>query len=77
LPWTERQQALDPQVVLPAVGEVVFIDEALADAQTKIGQVYLLGIVAEADPAIMTDTVLTPVNDEAVEMLISPAESHL
>ena len=74
-PWLERQYAFDAQVVLPAIGEVVFVNKPLADAQTKIGQVYLLGIVAEVDPAVMTDAVLAPVNNKAVQVLVRPAES--
>jgi hypothetical protein len=39
--------------------------------------VYLLGIVTEADAAVMANAVLTAVNDEAVQMLVTPAESRL
>jgi hypothetical protein len=35
------------------------------------------GSVTEADPTIMTDAVFTPVNDEAVQMLVGPAKSRL
>jgi hypothetical protein len=63
--------------VLPAISEVVFVNEPLADAQTKIGQAYVSGIITEADSAVMTDAVLTPVNDEAVQMLVGPAQSRL
>jgi hypothetical protein len=76
-PWIEWQHALDAHVVLPAICEVVLVDEPLADAQTKIGQAYVSGIVTEADPAVMTDAVFTAVNDEAVQVLIGPAESRL
>ncbi len=54
-PWIERQDGLDAQVVLPAIGEVVFVDEPLADAQSKIGQMYVPGMVTKADPASAHD----------------------
>jgi len=61
-----RKDLLDTHVVLPAIGEVVFVHEALADTQAKVSQAHVSGIVPEADPAVMTDAVLTPVNDETI-----------
>ena len=50
-------------VVLPAIGEVVFVQEPLADAQAKIGQAYLSGTVTEAGAARVANAVLKPVSD--------------
>jgi len=36
-----------------------------------------LGIVSEADSAEVTDAVLTTVNDEAIEVLLRPAQADL
>jgi hypothetical protein len=77
LPWSERQAAFEAHVVLPAIGEVVFVQEPLADAEFKIDQVDLLGIITEADAARVANAVLTPVNNEAVQVLVGPAESRL
>ena len=60
--------------MLPAVGEVILIEEALTDSKAKVGQAYMSGIVTEADPAVMPDAVLTAVDDEAVQVLVAPAE---
>jgi len=76
-PRVERQDVLDPHVVLPAVGEVVFIEEAFTDAQAKVGQAHPSRIVAEADPAVTADPVLTAVEDKAVQVLIAPAQYSL
>jgi hypothetical protein len=56
--------------VLPAVGEVILIKEAFTDAEAKVGQAYVSGIVTEADPAVMPDAILMAVDDEAIQVLI-------
>jgi len=76
-PWLERQDLLNAHVMLPAVGEVILVQEALTDAQAKVGQAYVSGIVTEADSAVMPDAVLAAVDDEAVQVLIAPAEDEL
>jgi hypothetical protein len=72
--WEDR---FVQHVVLPAVGEVILIEDALTDSKAKVGQVYVSGIVTEADPAIMPDALLTAVDDEAVQVLVAPAEDKL
>ena len=61
----------------PAVGEVIFVQEALTNAEAKVGQAYVSGIVTEADPAVMPDAVLAAVDDEAVQVLVGPAQDSL
>ena len=63
--------------MLPAVGEVVLVEKALTDAEAKVGQAYVSGIVTEADPAVMPDAVVTAVDDEAVQVLVAPAQHAL
>ena len=63
--------------MVPAVGEVILIEEALTDSKAKVGQAHVSRIVAEADPAVMPDAVLTAVDDEAVQVLIAPAQRKL
>jgi hypothetical protein len=62
-PWLDRQDLLNVHVMLPAVGEVVLVQEALANTKAKLGQVYVSGIVTEADPAVRADAVLTAVDE--------------
>ena len=73
----QRKDLLDAHVVLPAISEVILVEEALADAQSEINQPYLARIVSEADPAVMVDAVLTTVNGEAIEMLVCPTQADL
>ena len=63
--------------MLPAVGEVILIQEAFTDSKAKVGQAYVSGIVTEPDPAIMPDAVLTAVDDEAVQVLVGPPKREL
>ncbi len=66
-----RPDLLDPDVVLPAVGEVVLIQEALADTQIQIGQSHLARIAAATVP------ILPPLDDEAMEVLVAPVQGCL
>src|SRR5438067_12530514 len=43
----------------------------------KVGQAYVSGIVTEADPAVMPDAVVMAVDDEAVQVLVGPAQHAL
>ncbi len=63
--------------MLPAIGEVVLVEKSLTDTQSKVGQLYLPGIVGKANATDMSDTVFAAVNDEAVQVLVIPAESCL
>jgi len=60
--------------VLSAIGEVELVQESLSDAQSEINQPKLAWIVAKADAANAADTVLTTMNDEAIEMLVRPTQ---
>ena len=66
-----EQDLLDAHVMLPAVGEIVFIEEALMAAEFEIGQVH----TARVDETF--GAVLTSVNHETMEMLVAPAEGDL
>src|SRR6202521_6010373 len=77
VPWLERQDLLNAQLVLPAVGEVIRIEEAFTDSRPKVGDAYVSGIVAEADPAVMPDAVFAALDNESVQVLIAPAEDEL
>ena len=72
-----RDELLDPDVVAPAVDEVVVVDEPFPDAQAEAGQRDPPGVVAETDTAGVGDAVLAAVDDEAVQVLVGPAEGGL
>ena len=73
----QRRDLFDPHVVLPAIGEVILIEEALADSEAKIGEMHAVRVIAEADAAETDDAVCPPVDDEAVQVLIRPAQHKL
>jgi len=62
---------------LPAIGEVVLVHNPLADAQTKINLPHLARVIAKADATTVADAVLAAVDDEAVQVLVAPAQSRL
>jgi hypothetical protein len=63
--------------VTPQVVEIVFVGKALVRAETEVGETNLPGIVGEADPTGVGDTIGFPMDDEAVEMGIGPAKGAL
>ena len=73
----QRQDLLDADIVLPAIGEVVLVQEALPNAEAQVGQAYLARIITEGDPAEVADAVLATVNDEPVKVLVAPVQSDL
>ena len=63
--------------MLPAVGEVILIQEALTNTEAKVGQGYVSWIVTEPDPAVTPNAIFAALDDETVQVLIAPAEDEL
>jgi hypothetical protein len=57
--------------MLPAIGEVVLVPEALTQAQPEIAEPHAARVGAAAIP------VAAPLDDKTVKVLITPAESCL
>jgi hypothetical protein len=71
-PRVERQNLLEPHVVLPVIDEAVLVQEALSDALAEISQLHM----ARVDEAF--HAVHTPVDDEAMQMLAAqPPKGYL
>jgi hypothetical protein len=70
-PRVERQNLLKPHVVLPAIDEVVHVQEAFSDTQADISQSH----TARVDEAF--HAVHTPVDDEPMQMLVAPTKGYL
>src|SRR5207248_2133511 len=68
------QGVFPPLVSAP---QVVLVHKPLADAQTKINQPHLARVIAKADATTVADAVLATMNDEAVQVLVAPAQSRL
>src|SRR5712692_6907635 len=73
----DRQDRFQPYVVAPAVEDVVLVEEPFADAQAEIGKLDLIRVVPEPETARVGNAVLTAVDDEAVQVLVAPAEGEL
>jgi len=71
------RQALHLDVVLSAVGEVVFVEEALAGLEAEVGHPHSSQVVSEAHAADVGGAVLTSLNDEVVQGLVSPTQGEL
>ncbi len=67
----ERQELLDTHVVLPAIGEVVFVEETLSNTQAQIGQ----GHTPRISAAVLS--IRSPMDDESVQVLVAPTQSRL
>jgi hypothetical protein len=63
--------------VVPAIEEVVLVQESFADAQAEVGKLDLIGVVTEPETARVGDAVLAPVDDEAVQVLVAPTQGEL
>ena len=75
--WSPGQDRLHPDVVAPAVGQVVLVQEALANPETEGGEADRSRVVGEAEAASVADAVFAPVDKEAVEVVVAPVEDEL
>ena len=67
----------DTQVVLPAVADVVLLNEALAQTKAKVSELDLVGGVREADAADLAAAVVHPVEHKPVQVFVAPAQHEL
>lgn len=71
------QHLFQADVVLPAVGQVVLVAEALAFAQPEVSEADLVRVIAEREAAAVRDAIVPPVNVEAMQVFILPAHGDL
>ena len=75
--WIDRQGRFNPNVVNPAVAEIVFVGKALHPAQPQIANPYLSGVDIEEYAAISAQSVFTAADLKTVQVHILPAEGDL
>jgi hypothetical protein len=63
----QRQEAFEPELMLPEVAKVVFVAEAAVDAQAEVTEAHLPRIVGKADAAHPSDAIRFPMDHKAVE----------
>ena len=57
-------------VMLPVVAEIIHVFEPFVRLEAKVRESDLIGIIGEADAALVSDTILLSVNDKPVQMAI-------
>ncbi len=75
--WLERKNWFQPDLVLPAVPEVVLVQKPFSDPETEIRQPHLGGILVEGSSADVVHAKVSAVDPEPIEMEVAPAESKL
>jgi hypothetical protein len=73
----EWDEPLDPHLVLPPVGEVVFVEKAFIHTKVKIGQTDVPGVLRVPGPTKARDTELLAVDPKAMKMIVGPGEGDL
>ena len=63
--------------MLPVVAEIIHVFEPFVRLEAKVRESDLIGIIGEADAALVSDTILLSVNDKPVQMAICPTHDHL
>ncbi len=73
----DRQGRFNPDVVNPAVAEIVFVGKPLHPAQLQIANSYLSGVRFEKHATLTAHSVFTAADLKTVQVHIFPAESDL
>lgn len=63
--------------MLPSIRQVVFVQEALIDAEMEITQPNVVSIGGEAESASAADAVVLAVNVKPVEVRVGPVKGNL
>lgn len=75
--WIDRQGRFNPDVVNPAVAEIVFVGKPLHPAQLQISNPYLSGVRIEKHAALSAQPVFTAADLKTVQVHVFPAEGDL
>ena len=75
--WVQCEDFLYTNVMLPVVAEIIHVFEPFVRLEAKVRESDLIGIIGEADAALVSDTILLSVNDKPVQMTICPTHDHL
>jgi hypothetical protein len=67
----------NPDLVLPTISEIVFIEEALIYSKLEIGQLHFVPIDVKVGYDSLTDAVILAANAESVKMKVAPAKGNL
>src|SRR5262249_25602741 len=73
----DRENLLDPNVMLPVIVEVILVQKPFTEAETKISQAALPWVIGKAAAALVGDAILFAVDNKPMEMAISPPQNQL
>ena len=63
--------------MLPEIAEVILIYKALSLTQAKTAKLHLVGIISKPDPANSRYTIAFPMDNELVQVEVSPPHDYL
>ena len=75
--WVQCEDFLYTNVMLPVVAEIIHVFEPFVRLEAKVRESDLIGIIGEADAALVSDTILLSVNDKLVQMAICSTHDDL
>lgn len=75
--WLERKNSFQPDLVLPAVPEVVLVHKPFSEPELEIHQAHHGGIFIECSSADVVHAEVLAVDPETIQMKVAPAESKL
>ena len=73
----ERQNPLQPHIVLPIIAKVVLVEKTFAKSKAEARQTNLLGVVVEDRAANVIHTEVLAVNPESVKVGVRPPYGDL
>jgi len=75
--WLKRKNSFQPDLVLPAIPEVVLVQKPFPEPEVEIRQAHLRGIFVEDRSANVVNAEVLAVDPKRIEMGIAPAEGKL
>jgi hypothetical protein len=67
----------NPDLMLPPVPEIVFVEEAFIDSKAEIHQLQVVTPGVKVRDYSSTDTVISPANSEPMEVKVAPVKGDL
>jgi hypothetical protein len=75
--WLKRTDSFQPDLMFPAVLEIVFVQKPFAEAEAEIRQADLIGLSVEDRSTYMVHAEILAMDPETIEVAVAPAESEL
>jgi hypothetical protein len=73
----KRQNAFQPDLVLPPISEVILVEKPFSEPEVELGQANLVGILMKGKSSAPGHTEILAVDTKPVQMEVAPAEGNL